>query len=58
MDLFTSSSRGHLNDVKFLFANGTDIHAKKDTALQLASTNGHLDVVKFLLENGADVLLY
>jgi ankyrin repeat protein len=41
--------------VEFLFANGADIHAYGDGAVEWASECGHLHVVEFLVANGADV---
>ena len=49
---------GHLNVVKYLVENGTNIHIYNNYGLRGASKNGHLDVVKHLVENGANVQVW
>ena len=53
--LFCACNKGHLEIVKRLIENGTDIHAGNEYAIRWASHYGHLEVVKFLLEKGADI---
>ena len=53
--LIYASSRGNLSIIKFLLAEGADIHAQEDDALMYAAYYDHLDIVEFLLANGADI---
>ncbi|KAJ3287662.1 hypothetical protein HK104_008496 [Borealophlyctis nickersoniae] len=50
-----AAGNGHLEIVRVLLKNGTDIHEHVDSALRAAARNGHLEVVELLLDNGADV---
>ena len=55
-DELTSAARdGILENIKFLLSNGTDIHARDDLALRLASSSGHTAVVKLLIKSGANI---
>jgi hypothetical protein len=54
-ELKWASENGHLEVVRLLIANGADVHAGNDFALELASKNGHLEVVRLLVSNGANV---
>ena len=48
--------RGHLEVVKYLLENGTNINdkdSKESTGLAWASENGHLEVAKYLRGRGA-----
>lgn len=56
--LMTASDNGHIDVVKYLIENGSDVNKVMDyaeTALMYASTSGELEVVKYLSENGADI---
>lgn len=53
--LRTEAKRGRLSMVKYLIANGADVHALNDEALRNAAANGYVDVVKYLTDNGANV---
>ncbi|MEK0338213.1 MAG: ankyrin repeat domain-containing protein, partial [Nitrosopumilus sp.] len=53
--LINSAESGFLPGVKRAIERGVDIHARDDSALQVASLYGHYAVVALLLENGADV---
>jgi ankyrin repeat protein len=53
--LFRASKHGHLEVVKCLINNGSDIHAYNEHALRWASHNGHLAVVEYLLSHGANI---
>ena len=46
---------GSLICVKWLLANGANVHAQDDLALRYASQKGHFEVVKLLLDAGADI---
>jgi ankyrin repeat protein len=48
-------SRGNLEEVKRLLANGANIHFSNDCGLRWAVCNERLEVVKFLLANGANI---
>ncbi|BCS82912.1 putative ankyrin repeat protein [Cotonvirus japonicus] len=50
-----SCKQEHLDVVKFLVEQGTNIQAKDNCAIRLASENGHCNVIKFLVERGADI---
>ncbi|SAL76569.1 Ankyrin repeats (3 copies) [Caballeronia peredens] len=55
-DLLVSAARhGDLEIVKYLHAEGWDIHLRNEQAICDASQYGHIDVVAYLLENGADL---
>lgn len=57
-DLFAAATRGKLQRVEALLADGVDVNAKTGsgrTALMGASFNGNVRVVKYLLSYGADV---
>jgi ankyrin repeat protein len=56
--LMFSSINGHLEIVKVLIENGTDVNCKNNngwTPLIWLSNYGNLEIVKVLIENGADV---
>lgn len=53
--LIYASQNGHLEIIKHLVENGSDIHVQEDKAVRMASSNGHLEVVKYLIEKGADI---
>ncbi len=51
---------GHIDRVKFLLAQGADVHqtaanAQRVNALHAASANRHLDIARLLIEGGIDV---
>ncbi len=50
-----TARKGYLEDVKFLFERGANIHANDDDAIRWAAYKGHLDVVKFLFEKGSNI---
>lgn len=45
----------NINIFKNLIKNGANIHARNESAIQVASKNGHLNIVKYLVENGANI---
>jgi len=53
--LKSSSQGGHLDVVKYLVKQGTNIHNLADAALRSSSQQGHLDIVKYLVEQRADI---
>ena len=50
-----ASKNRNLEIVKYLVAQGADIHAKNDFLLKWATEKGHLDVVEYLKEQGASL---
>jgi hypothetical protein len=48
-------SEGHYEIVKYVVANGADIHVYCDSPLQRACKEGHLDIVRYLVSQGADI---
>lgn len=57
MPLYIASSKGYLNIVKYLLAQGANVQSRGyyGSSLSAASAKGHLDIVIALLNNGADV---
>ncbi|WP_425382145.1 ankyrin repeat domain-containing protein [Spiroplasma endosymbiont of Melieria omissa] len=56
--LITAADYGHIEIVRFLIQNNTDINhinSTKDTALTLAAEQGHTEIVNLLITNGANV---
>ena len=56
--LITAADYGHIEIVRFLIQNNTDINhinSTKDTALTLAAEQGHTEIVNLLITNGAKV---
>ncbi len=57
--IILASERGHLDIVRLLYENGSDLNLTRTslhrTALFYASGNGFLEVVRFLIENGAEI---
>lgn len=58
--LFSASSNGHYNAVKYLLSlgldpNERDVEQNNDTALIQAALGGNIDIVKALIKAGADV---
>ena len=54
--LMMSARNNHMELVKFLLAEGADIHARAsdgETALSLAEKDGHKDMASFLMTSGA-----
>jgi ankyrin repeat protein len=55
--LKTAAWNWHLDIVKLLVEQGTDIHAQDDYALKWSASNGHLNVVKYLVEQGSNIYI-
>eukprot|EP00919_Chromeraceae_sp_WS-2016_P043532 GHVR01103979.1.p1 GENE.GHVR01103979.1~~GHVR01103979.1.p1 ORF type:complete len:102 (+),score=13.87 GHVR01103979.1:493-798(+) len=56
--IIAASYKGHLDTVKILVENGSDVNYRNSQglcALICASSGGHLNVVKYLIMNGANV---
>jgi hypothetical protein len=50
-----ASSFGHLDILKYLVANGADLHVADDWALIEAAEHDQPEIVEYLIANGADV---
>jgi ankyrin repeat protein len=53
--LVVACAFGHLEVVKYLMKNGSDIHSGNNEALIVASEYGYVEIVKYLIKNGADI---
>ncbi len=56
--MITAALNGHLEVVKFLVDNGTDINVQGnigDTALMHTATHNHVKMVEFLINNEVNI---
>jgi ankyrin repeat protein len=55
MDLINAVREGNVDAVRGLLQQGTDVHAKNDSALRAAARRGNAEFITALLANGANV---
>lgn len=53
--LSTTAMKGHLDIIRYLVEQGSNINSNDNSALKYSSEFGHLAVVQYLVTNGADV---
>ena len=57
-NLVISCKYGHLDLVKFLIENGTDINTMDTSPLLKSIENGHIDIVEYLIYKGVNIRSY